>query len=405
MKKLIPMLLAMALLAGCGAVTLPSDEPVAPARPEQAETPYQSPGAGLSMELERETYDPSLTQYTYFIRNATEETVEFGEEYAIQRREDGVWKDLTLRKNAGLTAIGYALKPGAAQALTCSLGLYEEIPQAGSYRLVKTVGGQTLYAEFELGESAYTADTPYGFKPLEDLPETYGAAQTAESDVVFTGDGVKNDGAVEEFLYKVSLGVPCQLRVVQDYGENTPMVTDTIYENGHFLWRMRQNGDITEKRFSYIVADGQGLNRYLLSNGADWENTWKYGSAWTALVPEEIGSWLAPIVEDMTAARLADNGARFRVWSSDGVWDAALTDTPTEFSVGWRKPGEGSSGRTYDLQNWDGVETAIQGLEWREDGKLLLVCETADGGSSRLLFDPETGQLTTELCSLPAAAH
>ena len=404
MKKLIPMLLVLVLLAGCGAVTLPSDEPVAPARPEQAETPYQPPGAGLSMELEREIYDPSLTQYTYFIRNATEETVEFGEEYAIQRREEGVWKDLTLRKNAGFTAIGYALKPGAAQALTCGLGLYEEVPQAGSYRLVKTVGGQTLYAEFELGESAYTADTPYGFKPLEDLPETYGAAQTAESDVVFTGDGVKNDGAVEEFLYKVSLGVPCQLRVVQDYGENTPVVTDTIYENGHFLWRMRQGDYVAEQRFSYIVTDGTDL---YLSNGADWETAERYASkelAW--LVP--MGTASAAEVEtvaQMTADRLAANVTRYRVWSSDGVWDAALTDTPTEFSVGWQKPGKGSSGCTYDLNHWDGVETAIHGLEWQEDGKLLLVCETADGGSSRLLFDSETEQLTTELCGLPTADH
>lgn len=388
MKRILPLLLALALLAGCGAVTLPSDEPVAPARPELAETPYQPSGTGPFMELERETYDPSLTQYTYFIRNATEETVEFGEEYAIQRREDGVWKDLTLRKNAGFTAIGYALKPGAAQALTCSLDLYEEIPQAGSYRLVKTVGGQTLYAEFELGESAYTADTPYGFKPLEDLPETYGAAQAAESDVVFTGDGVKNDGAVEEFLYKVSLGVPCQLRTVQDYGEGAVMVIDTVYENDHFLWRVWNGGDeVPRQRYSYLVTDGADL---YLSNGADWETAQRYANkelAW--LVPAgTAGPAAVETVDAMTADRLAGNTARYRVWSADGAWDAFLTEDPTEFGVGWRKDGEGSGGRIYDLQDWDGLETAIWGLEWREDGKLLLFCETADGGSSRLTFDP-----------------
>ena len=48
----------------------------------------------------------------------------------------------------------------------------------------------------------------------------------------------------------------------------------------------------------------------------------------------------------------------------------------------------------YDLNRWDGLETAIWGLEWQEDGRLLLVCETADGGSSRLSFDPETEKLT-----------
>ena len=99
-------------------------------------------------------------------------------------------------------------------------------------------------------------------------------------------------------------------------------------------------------------------------------------------------------VKEMTADRVAANITRYRVWSADGVWDAVLTENPTEFGVGWQKPGKGSRGRMYDLQDWDGLETAIWGLEWQEDGKLLLVCETADGGSSRLLFDPETEQFT-----------
>ena len=63
------------------------------------------------------------------------------------------------------------------------------------------------------------------------MPETYGADTAAEADVVYTNGGVKNGGAVEEFLYKVGLGVPCQLRTVQDYGEGAVMVIDTVYEH------------------------------------------------------------------------------------------------------------------------------------------------------------------------------
>ena len=101
-------------------------------------------------------------------------------------------------------------------------------------------------------------------------------------------------------------------------------------------------------------------------------------------------------VEKMTKDRLAANTARYRVWSADGVWDAFLTDVPTEFGVGWQKPGEGSSGQIYDLNQWDGLETAIWGLEWQQDGNLLLVCETVDGGASRLTFNPETETLESE---------
>ena len=93
-------------------------------------------------------------------------------------------------------------------------------------------------------------------------------------------------------------------------------------------------------------------------------------------------------------AALAASTARYQVWSQDGAWCAQLTETPTEFGVDWRKPGEGYDGRLYNLQDWDGLETAITGLEWREDNTLLLTCETLEG-TSRLVFDPEHTTLET----------
>ena len=207
--------------------------------------------------------------------------------------------------------------------------------------------------------------------------------------MVYTNNGVQNGAAVEEFLYNVSLNVPCQLRTVQDYGENTAMVIDAIYENGHFLWRMRQGDDVVEQRFSYIVTDGMDL---YLSNGADWETAERYAGkelAW--LVPMgTAGPELVSAVEQMTEDRLAANTARYRVWSADGQWDAFLTEVPTEFAVNFHDNRGGGRGSMYDLNYWDGLETAIWGLDWQGDGRLLLVCETADGGSSRLTFDPET---------------
>ena len=393
MKKLLSVLLLILLLSACGAQQepVPAEENVPPAENVQEGTPL-APGAGLFLELEHPVYDPSLTWYTYYIRNATEETAEFGADYALQRREGDAWKDLTFRENAAFYAIGYALEPGGTMALTCGFGAFQEAPEDGTYRLVKTVGGQTLYAEFELGDSPYTAETPYGFAPLEALPKVYDADTAAEADVVYTNDGVKNGAALEEFLYKVRLNAPCQLRTVQDYGENTAMLIDTIYENGHFLWRMRQGDYVAEERFSYIVTDGTDL---YLSNGADWETAERYAGkelAW--LVPTgTAGPELVSAVEKMTEERLDANTARYRVWSADGHWDAFLTENPTEFAVSFHVGG-GGRGSTYDLNHWDGLETAIWGLEWQEDGKLLLVCETVDGGSSRLTFDPETERLT-----------
>lgn len=394
MKRVLPMMLALTLLlTACGArqETAPMEE--TPKLPETAqEAKPQKPGAELFLEMEREVYDPSLTSYTYFVRNGTDETVEFGSDYAVQRQVADGWQNLTFRENAGFTAVGYSLEPGGTMALTCGLSLFQETPEAGRYRLVKTVGEQTLCAEFELGESPYTVAAPYGFAPLEELPEDYGADTASAADVVFTDDGVENETAVEEFLYKVGLNVPCQLRVIQDYGENTPMVTDAVYENGHFLWRMRMDGEVYQQRLSYLVTDGESL---YLSNGADWPTAEKYmGKELVCLVPEKTMTWLAPTVEQMTAARLEGNSTRYRVWSADGEWDAMLTENPMEFGVGWQKPGAGSRGSLYDLNRWDGLETAILGLDWWEDGRLLLICETADGGTSQRFFNPETEELT-----------
>lgn len=385
------------LLSGCGAS---GEQPVQ----EPEETPktetLESAPEGLTMELEHAVYDPSLTSYTYLIHNDTGEAVEFGEDYILQRREGDGWSDLTLRENAGWEAIGYFLEPGQTMALTCGFALYEEAPQAGEYRLVKTVGDAQLTAEFTLGESDYTAETPYGFGPLEELPERYGASEAAGSGaVIFRGSSEENLPAVEAFLEKVSLDVPCQLRTVQDQGEGVPMVIDVIYENDSFLWRMRSGGtEVTERRLSYIVTDGTDL---YLSNGADWETGERFDDQRIFLVPPMRGTAWVEDVETMTADRLAGNITRYKVWSGDGAWYASLTEEPTAFSVGYQGT-DGSWGSSYDLAAWDGLETAITGISWQEDGTLRLECETTEG-TSVLTFDPETEELTDEMCGLPTA--
>ena len=364
------MLAAVLLLSGCGGGQTA----------EQAEEPEQTAPAeelgpapeGLTMELEHDVYDPSLTSYTYFIHNDTDQpTGVFGASYAIQRKDGGGWTDLTMKDGVGWDDIGYTLE----------------------YRLVQEVDGALQTAEVSLGESPYTAQTPYGFGPLEDLPERYGAADAAGTGaVIFTDAGTENAEAVGTFLEKASLGIPCQLRTVQDHGESTPMVIDVICENDGFLWRMRSGGtEVAERRLSYIVTDGTDL---YLSDGADWDAGERYGDQRVFLVPPLQGTEWVPDVEAMTADRLAWNATRYQLQSADGVWCAALWEEPTAFSVSWQKPGEGSGSSTYDLADWDGLETAITGLAWREDGKLTLKCETADGGTSRLTFDPETETLT-----------
>lgn len=395
MKRTLTGLLILLLLAGCGQVSSEApEETPPPERPPEAE-PAPAP-EGLSLEVEREVYDPSLTRYTYFIYNNTDHTVEFGERYEIQRLEGEVWQDLTPREDWGFSLIGCMLSPGGTFVRTCTLDYYQEPPAAGRYRLLKDMGEDgVLTAEFSLGDSPYTAETPYGLEPLETLPLSYGAADAAGTGaVLFTAAGAENLEAAEEFLRKSGLGASCQLRTVQDFGENDPLVIDVIYD-GRYLWRMRQGDYLLEKWFSYVITDGTDL---YLSNGADWENSAKYGSDKAFLLPEfQSSAGIVEAVRTRTAERLEQNSARYLLWSGDGIWCAGLSgdDAPTEFSVGWQKPGEGAAAGVYDLRDWDGVETAITGISWQEDGTLLLQCETISGSRCLRKFDPEAERLTS----------
>lgn len=269
--------------------------------------------------------------------------------------------------------------------MACHLSMFDYDFSDGTYRIMKEVEGKICTAEFRLKtDAAVSADTPYGFTPLEELPEIYGADMAAENDVVYTNGGVTNEDAVETFLHKVSLGTPCQLRTVQDYGEGAVMVIDTIYESDHFLWRMWNGGDVVERRYSYLVTDGEDV---YLSNGADWDSTQKYDSEKALLVPSGDDRLLEEAAV-MTGDRLAGSTVRYRLWSADGQWDAMLTEVPTEFGVsgpGW--------GTIYDLRDWDGLETAVTALERQEDGGLRLACETIDGGTTYRTFDPTSQNL------------
>lgn len=373
MKRRFAALLVPLLLVACGA--------------ERGNQEADPPGGELVLEMEHEVYDPSLTWYTYFVRNGTENEVTLGADYDIQYLENSQWRAPPRWDGAAWESVAYRLLPGETRAFTCFFGGDEGERERGSYRLVKEVDGRTLYAEFRIGDSLYTADTPYGFAPLEDLPADYGPG---ELDAVLTRDGLGNPEALEDFLFKAGAGVPCQLRTVRESGG---AVTDVIFENGHFLRRVRSGDTVTERRFSFLVTDGADL---YLSNGADWEAGEQYKDERERLIPRGATEEMIASVERDMASRLERESCRYRVWSVDGAWSATLTDQPTEFLMERYFSGGGSAGESHDLLDWDGTETDILGIAWEEDGTLLLNCETLFGGRNRLLrYDPEANDMTS----------
>lgn len=405
MKRIWSCLLALLLLAGCGGE---AQESAGEAPAEEA------PAAGsysLEMITEWAEYDPSAdTIWCVLSHEGEGEPLEFGSEYRLEVRTDSGWEQVPFAEGTGWDDILYTLPAGESWAFPCVLSLFGCDFTEGTYRVVKEVAvlpGETEFtlpveAEFTLAEGArISAETPYGFWPLEDVPEEAHPSELAEGGaVVFTEAGTENLDLAAEFLDKVSLGIPCQLRTVQDYYESWPMLIDVIYENDSFRWRMRTGGELTEKRFSYIVTDGTDV---YLSNGDDWESTEQYDSDRAFLLPSGSGSALVPRAQELMADQTAGSTVRYRIWSADGVWDASLTETPTEFGVGWQRPGEGSSGSLYDLGNWYDEAPAITDIAWQADGTLHLTCRLEAGGVRTFDFDPETGHLTEGPVGYPAA--
>ena len=391
MKRIGICLLALLVLAGCGGKEADTGEPQA----------GQEPSGGsfsLGMATEWEAYDPSVeTIWCILSDEGSGEPLEFGAEYRLEVQTDSGWEQVPLAEDAAWEQVLYTLEPNRQWAFACSLSLFDYDFTDGDYRVVKEVGGLPCTAEFTLETgAAVSAETPYGFGPMEEVPEYGDPGELAASGaVVFTEAGTENADAAETFLDKVSLGIPCQLRTLQSYYESWPMLIDVIYENGSFLWRMRTGGEITEKRFSYIVTDGTDV---YLSNGADWTATEAYDSDRAFLVPSGSGSGLLSVAQELMGGQTTGNTAWYRVWTQDGGQSAFLTRTPTEFGV--EGPGGGS---LYDLGNWYDDAPSITGLAWQADGTLRLTCETAAGGMACYDFDPEAGYLTEALCGLPAA--
>lgn len=365
MRKLLSFLLCMLLLTGCGAkqaVSAYMDGDVAAVSQVLPE--------GVSMTLEWPEYSTSAASITYLITNNTDTEITTGQGFDLEVYQDGQWNIVPMKKNYAWTAEGIIIAPGTMRAFSGMLTAYDYRFHSGIYRISKSVGDEICTAEFTMADRGFlTADCPYGFSPLEDWTET-------EAAVLKIKDGkiTENAALAFSFLTKVSLDMNCQLRMAEDPADGTSIVTDVIHEKGRFLRRTLKEGEITENWHSYLVTDGSNL---YLSNGADWEHSLAYeGNSLFLLLPEGTADKeLISMVEEMTAHRLESNITRYQLWSPDGERSACITDTPTEFSMG----GIGY-GATLDLQDMDGLETAILDLAW-EGETLLLTCETLQGTS------------------------
>ncbi|HWR22330.1 MAG TPA: immunoglobulin-like domain-containing protein [Feifaniaceae bacterium] len=94
--------------------------------------------SGLKLTMKRSAYSPGSAEVKGLIKNGTDYTVTFGEASYLQRKADGVWKDVPFNGDVAWIAIAYILEPGESREVALSLSLFSRLEE-GTYRLVKDV--------------------------------------------------------------------------------------------------------------------------------------------------------------------------------------------------------------------------------------------------------------------------
>lgn len=392
MKKARSILPALALalsLTACGGTPAADGAETAAGAPEagavQASADKTEAGNdSLTIETEWPEYAPGVERVWFTLTNNGTETLSTGVDYHLQYKYGPLWRTAPERPDTGWIALGLEVQPGETIALSCWLGMYElDFTKYQEYRIEK----HGAYGYFRLtADAPVTPERPCGFAPLEDLPRDYTAEMAAaDGCAVFpNAGGPVNADAVDAFLQKAALGIPCQLRIARFTTEGAIVLEDIVYENfngvsgGRYLWRRDDSRDgfsaspgiDPTSYWSYLIADRRGI---ALSSSVDSSHSYGVPDL-VVLFNNEVTIEQTEAVAAMDDALMESNSTRFRVWSPDGTQWAALTDEPLEFAYG----GEGH-GESRSLADYDGLDAEILGVSWADEHTLSLVVRQTEG--------------------------
>ena len=175
-------------------------------------------------------YDPSCEYVQVIIDNYTDEQVRYGEHWKIDQKIDGEWQPVEF-KNYGFNDIGLGADAHSGNAYSCRLSMLASELEEGEYRILKEIDGEVYAAEFRIGDSPVTAESPHGFVPLEQLPADYTSVDAAaDGAVVVSQDGsiTNGDKLTDFFRYAELYYWLGQLRVAHEQTDGSLILIDVI---------------------------------------------------------------------------------------------------------------------------------------------------------------------------------
>lgn len=118
--------------------------------PETADTDDTAANTNLDITLNKTSLPANAKKLKLFISNNSTEDIFYGADYSIEKLNGTDWEVVPAVKDLAFAAIAYSVAPGTKQEFIVDLGQLNPALETGNYRLVKTINGQTFYAEFEL---------------------------------------------------------------------------------------------------------------------------------------------------------------------------------------------------------------------------------------------------------------
>ncbi len=370
-------------------------------------TPSQvSPGSeddGIVLQTQFPVYAPDVPFIQFSITNNSGDTAEFGTEWTIERLEDDGWYTLPFKPDIGWTQPLFMLSDGGTSSDTAHLSILDHRFKDGTYRIVKAINDTFYTAEFAIGDSPVGEDSPYGFEPLDALPDDYTAEMAAEDGVVSLDD----DDAVSRFVHEMSIGMNTQLRYADMSTDGNIKPADLTVE--HTLGGKRiafSHGDGAEPQyFGHLITNGTqvALSAYPTWQEEDRDPTrlligGMRGSEPMIAALQSISETAAlPSPEQyLSAAFWSEDGTRLLTLFPDTSSPVSSTVySPLQFGVSVLYEGGGSSGSMCEIDT-PGMK-AIIGARWTDETAVMLICETdsdLDDMTGYVYYDTEKYEVT-----------
>lgn len=363
----------------------------------------------ILMSTEYTVYGSDINFITFFITNNTNSEISYGSVYELEVYKNTQWYQIPFINSIGWEGWAHVLLPHSTSSESFQLSFSDYTFTEGQYRLVKKIGDKLYAAPFQIGISSITAETPFGYMPLESLPKNYTMKEAMENgDIVFTFKESYNIERLKEFLNKVELQVPAMIRITHFTREGNAIITDITYNeqnNEYFLYRSDTTRDTYSDNpqrnqiiFSYIQSDHNGI---YLSNYADdsfkplKKDSIIYFISKNDFIKEDEKIQLEKKINEITKKRTANTSIRFKLYAPNGKANVILTDNPLEY---------GYSSAYYSvihtINDSDNTAIGIIDIKWIDDYHFLITCETKTELNYFLKYDVKENTIVTEKYAL-----